>query len=867
MTESGSTSRSSAAGSSGSPPPTSCSDDDPTCGWRSSRRSPSSPGTSRGTTAGCSTPGCTTPPGRSRPPCAGRARSRSSGSPRTHGIAVRHPGKLVVALTEAELPRLDALRERAEANSVEGLEAVGPERIRELEPRAAGIRGLWSPRTGIVDFRAVALAIADEVRGQGGRIDTGRPVTGLRAARTASSWRPVGASSRADRVIACAGLQADRVAAMSAMSGRTCPGSSRSGATTTRSPRRRAGLVTRLLYPVPDPRFPFLGVHFTPRIDGEVWAGPNAVLALRPRGLPAARHRPARPVRDPRLPRLPAARRAVPADGPGRDVARLVEGGRSCAELQRYLPDLRADQLTFGPSGVRAQALAPDGTLVDDFSLGGSQRILHVHNAPSPAATALARDRAGPRGARHRAVRAGLRPEGAQCRATGRSAGGSSGRRGSAPSSSPARAARPRRRSSRSAAGRGERAAAFAAEHGIARAHPSYDDLLEDPLVEAVYVCLPNALHHPWTMRALAARKHVLCEKPYSRRPDEVEAAFDLAERAGLVLSEAFMWRHHPQVRRLVELLPEIGRLETIRARFSFVLDDPADIRLRADLDGGSLMDVGCYCVSGARLLAGEEPDLAFGVGRRRADRRRRPVHRDPALPERGGRRVQLGADDRPPRTRGDRDGRLGPAGRSVACPAGRRSSGTAPSRPLEPADPVPARDRGRQRGDPRAPGAAARQGGCPRPGPDDRCAPAFGRCRAAAPSTVIPPGPGPAAFRARAKRRPRAGDPRASRRLAAGDDRTARRPPISSRLQARTRIDGVEHRMAALAGGLGRVHRRVGVGEEIVGDGLASRRPGRSRCSRRRRPRAAADLDRPAELGEESLGRRRSPRRPRGPG
>jgi D-xylose 1-dehydrogenase (NADP+, D-xylono-1,5-lactone-forming) len=158
-----------------------------------------------------------------------------------------------------------------------------------------------------------------------------------------------------------------------------------------------------------------------------------------------------------------------------------------------------------------------------------------------------------------------------------------------------------------------ERAEAFAAEHGIARAHPSYDDLLEDPLVEAVYVCLPNTLHHPWTMRALAARKHVLCEKPYSRRPDEVVAAFDLAERAGLVLSEGFMWRHHPQVRRLLELLPEIGRLETIRATFSFVLDDPGDIRLRADLEGGSLMDVGCYCVSGARLLAGEEPDLVYG--------------------------------------------------------------------------------------------------------------------------------------------------------------------------------------------------------------------------------------------------------------
>jgi D-xylose 1-dehydrogenase (NADP+, D-xylono-1,5-lactone-forming) len=159
-----------------------------------------------------------------------------------------------------------------------------------------------------------------------------------------------------------------------------------------------------------------------------------------------------------------------------------------------------------------------------------------------------------------------------------------------------------------------ERAAAYAAENDIGRAHGSYDDLLDDPLVEAVYISLPNSLHHPWTMRALAAGKHVLCEKPYSRRPDEVETAFDAADRAGLVLSEAFMWRHHPQALRIVELLPELGGLQTVRATFNFVLEDPADIRLRADLDGGSLMDVGCYCVSGARLLAAEEPDLVFGL-------------------------------------------------------------------------------------------------------------------------------------------------------------------------------------------------------------------------------------------------------------
>ncbi len=158
-----------------------------------------------------------------------------------------------------------------------------------------------------------------------------------------------------------------------------------------------------------------------------------------------------------------------------------------------------------------------------------------------------------------------------------------------------------------------DRGQAFAQEHGIARAHGSYEAFLADPEIEAVYIALPNGLHHPWTMKALRAGKHVLCEKPYSRYPDEVTEAFDLAEASGLVLSEAFMWRHHPQVGRLLDLLPGVGRLETVRATFSFIPDDPADVRLQADLEGGSLMDVGCYCVSGARLLAGEEPDLAIG--------------------------------------------------------------------------------------------------------------------------------------------------------------------------------------------------------------------------------------------------------------
>jgi D-xylose 1-dehydrogenase (NADP+, D-xylono-1,5-lactone-forming) len=152
------------------------------------------------------------------------------------------------------------------------------------------------------------------------------------------------------------------------------------------------------------------------------------------------------------------------------------------------------------------------------------------------------------------------------------------------------------------------RAEAYAAEHGIERAHGSYEALLEDPEVEAVYVSLPNSLHVDWSIRALEAGKHVLCEKPLDRRPEEVERAFDAAERAGRILMEAFMYRHHPQTKRLAELVAggAIGELRLVRSSFSFPLSDEANVRLRAELDGGSLMDVGCYCVSGSRLLARE---------------------------------------------------------------------------------------------------------------------------------------------------------------------------------------------------------------------------------------------------------------------
>jgi D-xylose 1-dehydrogenase (NADP+, D-xylono-1,5-lactone-forming) len=157
------------------------------------------------------------------------------------------------------------------------------------------------------------------------------------------------------------------------------------------------------------------------------------------------------------------------------------------------------------------------------------------------------------------------------------------------------------------------RARAFAAEHGIERAHGSYEELLADPEVDAIYNPLPNSMHVPWSIRALEAGKHVLCEKPMSRRPEEVEAAFDVAAREGRVLAEAFMWRHHPQLRRARELVAEgaVGRLRLVRAAFSFPASEP-DIRLRRELDGGGLMDVGCYCVSGCRAVAGAEPERVF---------------------------------------------------------------------------------------------------------------------------------------------------------------------------------------------------------------------------------------------------------------
>ena len=304
---------------------------------------------------------------------------------RDHDIPLEHVGKLVVALTPEELPALAALRERGAANRVEGLEEVGPERMREIEPHAAGIRALWSPRTAIVDFRRVALAFAADVEANGGAIRTSARVLAIREVGQDRVLATTTGSIVARDVIACAGLWADRVAAMTGDSGpeRIIP--FRGDYYTLRPSANH--LVRGLLYPVPDPRFPFLGIHFTRRIDGAVWAGPNAVLAFARAGYRR------RDVDPGELLSVLAYR------GFQRLAMRYWRTGTAeflrdlskrlfFHELRRRVPELRLRDIEFGPSGVRAQALDPDGSLVDDFRFGAGRHVLHVRNAPSPAATA-----------------------------------------------------------------------------------------------------------------------------------------------------------------------------------------------------------------------------------------------------------------------------------------------------------------------------------------------------------------------------------------------------------------------------------------------------------------------------------------------
>lgn len=302
-------------------------------------------------------------------------------------IPVKLVGKVIVALDESELPALGELYRRGEANGVPGLRMVDAAELRDIEPHAAGIAALHSPLTGIVDFRAVTAAYADEFTEGGGEIRLRHRVRGIHERGDGMSLEiDEGPVINASWLIACGGLQSDRLAAMSTLSAardlRIVPFR---GDYFVVRPERRS-LVRGLVYPVPDPRFPFLGVHFTVRYDGEVWAGPNAVLAFRREGYRRLSMSPGELLDTLTYPgfwRVAGRFWRVGSAEMWRDFVKPA----FVAALRRYVPDITGDDLVPGPSGVRAQAIGRDGELVDDFVIERAGRALHVRNAPSPAAT------------------------------------------------------------------------------------------------------------------------------------------------------------------------------------------------------------------------------------------------------------------------------------------------------------------------------------------------------------------------------------------------------------------------------------------------------------------------------------------------
>ena len=303
-----------------------------------------------------------------------------------HGIATERCGKVIVATDASELGRLQDLYERGRANGVEGLEMIGPERLRDIEPHCTGIRALWSPCTGIVDFSMVARQYALDLRAAGGEVHTGSEVRRVRLLTDRVVLETSGGKLETGRVITCAGLHADRVARLSGgpKEPRIVPFR---GDYWQLRPQARH-LCRNLIYPVPDPAFPFLGVHGTRRIgSGEVWLGPNAVLALSREGYRRFEVRPrdaAQSLLNRGFQRLVRKYWRMGAVEVWRDYSKRA----FWKSVRRYLPDVRLEDMIPGPSGVRAQALDPSGALVDDFIVDRQRdRILHVRNAPSPAAT------------------------------------------------------------------------------------------------------------------------------------------------------------------------------------------------------------------------------------------------------------------------------------------------------------------------------------------------------------------------------------------------------------------------------------------------------------------------------------------------
>jgi len=293
-------------------------------------------------------------------------------------------GKLVVALDEGELDRLRELERRAHANGVPGTRWLDGDDLRSVEPQAAGIAGLHSPTTAITDYVAVARAFREDVVSAGGSVVVGTEVHAIHATGREVQVRAGAEEVALDRLVVCAGLQSDRLARRAGDEHEPTIVPFRGEYH--RLATGREDLVRGLVYPVPDPAYPFLGVHFTRRINGGVDVGPNAVLALAREGY---RWRDVRLGDMSETLRSPGFRRL--ARRHWRMGAREMRGSLSSRafyrEARRYVPSLRPDDLVRAGAGVRAQALDPDGSLVDDFRIGRVGRVTTVRNAPSPGAT------------------------------------------------------------------------------------------------------------------------------------------------------------------------------------------------------------------------------------------------------------------------------------------------------------------------------------------------------------------------------------------------------------------------------------------------------------------------------------------------
>jgi L-2-hydroxyglutarate oxidase LhgO len=302
-----------------------------------------------------------------------------------HGIRVEPCGKVIVATREEELPRLASLYERGRANGVPGLALVDRGRLRELEPEAAALKAIHSPTTAIVDFSEVAAALARELAAHGVAIETGARVTAIARTGDGLALTTPRLVVEALSLVNCAGLYSDVVARLAgaAPDVRIIPFR---GEYYLLEPARRH-LVRGLIYPVPDPEFPFLGVHFTRTVHGDVEAGPNAVLAFAREGYRFATVRPGELLGTLTYGGFWAMARRYWRTG-AYEIYRSLSRRAFVRALQRLVPALRPEDVTRGGAGVRAQAVSPDGSLVDDFRIVEGPDAIHVLNAPSPAATA-----------------------------------------------------------------------------------------------------------------------------------------------------------------------------------------------------------------------------------------------------------------------------------------------------------------------------------------------------------------------------------------------------------------------------------------------------------------------------------------------